>query len=272
MSEHLIIVGIAAKDQAVLKKKIREGLRSSNTITFLTVSINEPTYKKSVIEGMLAGLARTVSKKAPKAIRVIYMPYKNSAIIKRLFFPFADTQSLDNTNIYYEYALNYFKNIDEFSQKLLGVIRNGLKIKNRPSKKHYLLLPNNNFAIEDKCFSELLFEYYFGNLDEEVFRGIKKNKELKCYEDSRNLAFPVTKMNEGSLRFDQAKMSPWHFLSGIYRLGMSWGAGFHFDVKHISKSTLNGYKFNCSVHGKVVCRGTTHVNIYLNDFIRVPQK
>ena len=79
-------------------------------------------------------------------------------------------------------------------------------------------------------------------------------------------------MNEGSLRFEQSKMLPSHFLSGIYRLGMLWDAGFHFDVKHISKPTLNGYKFTCSVNGEVESRGVTHVNIYLNDFVRVPLK
>ena len=53
---------------------------------------------------------------------------------------------------------------------------------------------------------------------------------------------------------------------------MLWDAGFHFDVKHISKPTLNGYKFTCSLNGEIEGSGATHVNIYLNDFVRVPKK
>ena len=272
MSEHFIIAGIAAKDQAVLQKCLKSnGLRKSNTITFLTVGTREPIYKKRVITKMIDSLAKTVSKKSPNVVRVIYIPYKNSNIVKKLFFPFADTQLFDKTEIYYQYVLEYFNSIDEFSKQLLKIIRNGLKIKKRPSRKHYLLLPNKNFIIENKKFSELLYEFYFGDLDENIFSCIKENRELHCYEDSRNLAFPVTKMNEGNLRFDQSKMSPRHFLNGIFRLGMLWDAGFHFDVKHITKPTLKGYKFTCSVKGEVEGRGATHVNIYLNDFVRVPK-
>jgi len=198
MSEHFIIAGIAAKDQTVLQKCLeKNGLRKNSTITFLTVKVKEPTYKTSVIEGMIDSLAKTVSKKSPKVIRVVYMPYKNSDILKNLFFPFADIQSFDNTQIYYDYVLKHFKNINEFSKKLLGIIRNGLKIKKRPPRRHYLLLPNKNFIIGNKVFSELLHEFYFKNLDENIFSCIKENRELRCYEDSRNLAFPVTKMNEG---------------------------------------------------------------------------
>ena len=169
-----------------------------------------------------------------------------------------------------ENNLLYFSSIDEFSKRLLKIIRNGLKIKKRPPRKHYLLLPNINFVIENKKFSELLYEFYFGDLNENIFSCIKENRELHCYEDSRNLAFPVTKMDEGKLRFDQSKMSPEHFLNGIFRLGLFWDAGFHFDVKHITKPTLKGYKFTCSVKGEVEGRKVTHVNIYLNDFVRVP--
>ena len=271
MSEHFIIAGIAAKDQTVLQKCLeKNGLRKANTVSFLTVKEKEPTYKTIVIKKVISSLANTVSKKSPKVIRVIYIPYKNSDRLKELFFPFADTQSFDNTSVYYDYVLKYFNDISEFSNKLLGIIHNGLKIKNRPSRRHYILLPNNNFIVENKKFSQLLHEFYFGSLDENIFKGIKENRELCCYEDSRNLAFPVTKMNEGNLRFEQSKMSPRHFLNGIYRLGMSWNAGFHYDVKHVNKPTLNGYKFTCSVNGEVEFRGATHVNIYLNDFVRVP--
>ena len=273
MSEHFIIAGIAAKDQTSLKKSLqRNGLRTSNTIIFLTVKEKNPDYRTSVIETMLAGLANTVSKKSPEKIRVIYMPYKNSNILKDLFFPFADTQSFDDSNIYYDYVLKYVENIEELAKKLLKIIRNGLKIKPRPSKKHYLLLPNRNFIVESKSFSKLLYKFYFGNLDKNIFNSIKKNTEFRCYEDSRNLVFPVTKMNEGNLRYKKSEMTPRHFLGGIYRFGMLWGAGFHFDVKHISKPTLNGYKFTCSVNGEIEKKGITHVNIYLNDFVRVPQK
>jgi hypothetical protein len=273
MSEHFIIAGIAAKDQSALKKSLQEnGLRASNTIIFLTVKERNPTYKTSVIETMIDSLANTVSKKLPEKIRVIYMPYKNSDKLKGLFFPFADTQSFDDSETYYDYALKYVNNIDELGHKLLKIIRNGIKIKPRPSKKHCLLLPNKNFAVGNKDFSELLYEFYFGNLDENIFNNIKKNTELRCYEDSRNLAFPATKMNEGNLRYKKSEVAPRHFLGGIYRFGMLWGAGFHFDVKHISKPTLNGYKFTCSVNGEIERKGITHINIYLNDFIRVPQK
>ena len=269
----MIIAGVAAEDQAVLKKCLKKnGLRKTNTVNFLTVQKKEPFYKKSVIVKIIDSLAQTVSKKSPEAIRVIYIPYKNSDILQKLFFPFADTQSLDDTKKHYQYVLKIFKDIDEFSKKLLIIIRNGLKISNRPPRKHFMLLPNKNFIIEKKQFSELLYEFYFGNLDEEIFNCIKKNKEFLCYEDSRHLAFPVTKMNEGNLKFNPSRMTSKHFLNGIYRLGMSWDAGFHFDVKHISKPTLNGYKFTCSINGEIEGTGATHVNIYLNDFVRVPKK
>ena len=271
MSEHFIIAGIAAKDQAVLKKCLkRNGLRKYSTITFLTVGAREPIYKKFVIEKMIESLAKTVSRKSPELIRVIYIPYNDSNIIRELFFPFADTQSFDNTKNFNHYVLEYFNSIDDFSKQLLIVIRNGLRIKKRPPRKHYLLLPNKNFIIGNKKFFELLYEFYFGDLDENIFRCIKENRELGCYEDSRNLAFSVTKVNEGNLRFDPEKMPPRHFLTGIFRLGMLWDAGFHFDVKHITKPTLKGYKFTCSVKGEVEGRKVTHVNIYLNDFVRVP--
>lgn len=273
MSEHLIIAGISAKDQSTILKNIHnQRLRKDTFITFLTVSEKNPIYKKSVLETMVDGFARTVSKKSPNTIRIIYMPYKNSTVIEEFFFPFADIQSFDETKTYYDYALKYFDNINEFTKKLLSVIRNGLRIRERPPRSHYLLLPNNNFIVGSKKFSDLLFEYYFGSLDENIFKCIKENTELHCYEDSRNLAFPVTKMNEGNLRFNQAKMPSKHFLSGIYRLGMLWDAGFHFDVKHISKKSLTGYKFTCSVQGEIECNGVTHVNVYLNDYVRVPQK
>ena len=273
MSEHFIIAGIAAKDQSALQKCLKmNGLRKQTTITFLTVAAKEPVYKSSVIEKLIDNLARTVSKKLPNVIRVIYMPYKNFNLLEDLLFPFADTQSFDTTRTYYNYVLSELKNIDELSRKLLEVIRNGMRIKSRPPRSDCLLLPKKNFLVEGKCFFDLLHEFYFGNLDKNIFNCIKKNKDLKCYEDSRNLAFPVTKMNEGYLRFNPDKSSSVHFLNGIYRLGMLWDAGFHFDVKHISKPTLNGYKFTCNVKGEVEGKGATHVNIYLNDFVRVPTK
>lgn len=273
MSEHLIIAGIAAKDQTVLQKCLkRDGLKKSNTITFLTVEEKQPIYKTQVITTKVDSLAKSFSKKPPNVVRVIYIPYKNSDILQRLFFPFADTQSFDETQIFYQYVLKYFNSIDEFSRQLLKIIRNGLKIKKRPPKKHYLLLPNKNFIIENKNFSELLYEFYFGDLDEDIFSCIKENREFDCYEDSRNLVFPVTKMNEGKLKFDPSKMSPRHFLNGIFRLGMLWDPGFHFDVRHVIRPTLRGYSFTCSIQGIVEGRGATHVNIYLNDFVRVPTK
>lgn len=273
MGEHIIIAGIAAKDQSVLRRCLeRNGLRKHNTVTFLTVQTKQPIYKKIVIEKFIDGFAQTVSKKTPKTVRVVYIPYKKSNVLEELFFPFADIQPFNNTDTYYDYILNHFNDINEFSCELLQVIRNGLKIKKRPPRRHYLLLPNKNFIIEDKKFFEFLHKFYFGDLDENIFSCIKENRELRCYQDSRNLVFPVTKMNEGNLRFDDAKRHPKHFLKGIYRLGMLWDAGFHFDVKHISKSTLSGYKFICSVNGEVDNRNATHVNIYLNDFVRVPQK
>jgi len=273
MSEHLIIAGIAAKDQTSLQKHLESnGLRKSYTISFLTVKEKEPIYKTSVIEENITSLAKTVSKKLPDVIRVIYIPYKNSKILEELFFPFSDTQSFNNTFTYSDYILKYFRGIDELSFKLLEIIRNGLKIKSRPSRRHYILLPNKNFIINNQIFSELLRDFYFGNLDEDIFKCIKKNNELQCYEDSRNLAFPVCKMNEGNLRLGESEKSPNHFLNGMYRLGMRWDAGFHFDVRHISKPTLTGYKFICCNNGEVECGGVTHANIYLNDFIRIPSK
>lgn len=273
MGEHIIIAGIAAKDQSVLRKYLKKyGLRKHNTVTFLTVQEREPIYKKLVIEDFIDSFAKTVSKKKPKTIRVVYMPYKGSTILEELFFPFADIQSLNKTTTYYDYILNHFNDIEEFSHKLFQAIRNGLKIKKRPPRKHYLLLPNKNFIIEGKEFFYFLREFYFGNLDETIFSSIKENREFQCYQDSRNLVFPVTKMNEGNLRYDDAKKHPRHFLKGLYRLGMLWDAGFHFDVKHISKPTLSGFKFICSVNKKVDSSKATHVNIYLNDFVRVPRK
>lgn len=273
MGEHIIIAGIAAKDQSTLKKIMEgNGLRKDNTIAFLTVKEKDPIYKDSVIEAMLSALANTVSKKLPNAIRVIYIPYKGSDILVEKLFPFADIQSLDNTRTYVDYILTHFDHINNLGQQLLGMIRNGLNIKARPSRRHYILLPNKNFIIDNLCFSTLLREFYFGNRDENVFHCIKENKKLHCYEDSRNIAFPVTKMNEGNLRFEQSSMSPRHFLTGLYRLGMLWDAGFHFDVKHSSKPTLSGFKFICSLKGEVEYSEATHLNIYLNDFVRVPQK
>lgn len=273
MGEHIIIAGIAAKDQSVLRKCLKKnGLRKHNTVTFLTVQEKQPIYKKFVIEGFIDSFAKTVSKKAPKTIRVIYVPYKGSTILEELFFPFADIQSLNKTTTYYNYILNHFSDIEEISHELFQAIRNGLKIKKRPSRKHYLLLPNKNFIIDGKEFFDFLREFYFGNLDENIFSPIKKNMELQCYQDSRNLVFPVTKMNEGNLRYADAKKHPRHFLKGIYRLGMLWDAGFHFDVKHISKPTLSSFKFICSINGEVNNSNATHVNIYLNDFVRVPRK
>ena len=273
MSEHIIIAGIAAKDQSVLRKCLeKNGLRKHNTLTFITVQTEQPVYKKVVIEKFIDSFAKTVSRKTPKTVRVVYVPYKESTILEESFFPFADIQSLNNTTTYYDYILNHFKDIKEFSHELLQVIRNGLKIKRRPPRRHYLLLPNKNFIIEGRSFFEFLHKFYFGDLDENVFSSIKENKDLRCYQDSRNLVFPVTKMNEGSLRFDDAKRHPKHFLKGIYRLGMLWDAGFHFDVKHINKATLSGCKFICSVYGEVDNSKATHVNIYLNDFVRVPHK
>lgn len=168
--------------------------------------------------------------------------------------------------------MEYFRSIDEFSKNILVIIRNGLRIKKRPPRKHYLLLPNINFLIGNKKFGELLYEFYFGNLDDNIFSCIEKDGELNCYKDSRNLVFSVTKINEGNLRFEQLKMTPKHFLTGIFRLGMLWDAGFHFDVKHIKKQSLKGCKFICSVKGEVEGKGATHVNVYLNDFVRVPRK
>lgn len=273
MGEHIIIAGVAAKDQSVLRKCLKgNGLRKNNTVTFLTVQERQPIYKKLVIENFIDSFARTVSKKTPTRIRVVYVPYKGSTILEDLFFPFADIQSLNKTITYYDYILNHFNGIEEFSRELFQAIRNGLKIKNRPSRRHYLLLPNKNFIIDGKEFFDFLHKFYFGDLDENVFSSIKENRELQCYQDSRNLVFPVTKMNEGKLRYDDAKKHPRHFLKGIYRLGMLWDAGFHFDVKHISKSTLSGFKFICSVKGEVDNSNATHVNIYLNDFVRVPRK
>jgi len=273
MSEYIVIAGIAAKDQAQLSKYlIKNGLRKTNTIAFLTVAERNPVYKKTVIEAMITSLAQTVSKKLPDNIRVIYIPYKNSNILKELLFPFSDIQALDDSQVYYEYVLRCFKSIDELGRKLLEVIRCGLKIKSRPSKKHYVMLPNNNFILGKKIFGGVLSEFYFGDLDEAKFRTIKKNNEFDCYEDSRNLAFPVTKMHEGNLRFNKSRTNPRHYLNGIYRLGFSWHPGFHFDVQHSSKSTLSGCRFTCSVKGEVEGRGMTHVNIYLNDFVRVPSK
>ncbi len=273
MGEYIIIAGIAAKDQSVLQKCLeKNGLRKHNTLRFITIPERQPIYKKLVVEDFIDNFAKTVSKKLPKKIRVVYMPYKGSAILEESFFPFADIQAFNKTATYYDYILNHFNNIEEFSCELLKVIRNGLKIKKRPPRKHYLLLPNKNFIIKGKEFFDFLHDFYFGSLDENIFSSIKENTELQCYQDSRNLVFPVTKMNEGHLRKEDAKKYPRHFLKGIYRLGMLWDAGFHFDVKHITKPTLKGFKFICSVHGEVNNSNATHVNIYLNDFVRVPRK
>lgn len=275
MSEHLILAGIAAKDEAVLRKKLEQnGLRKGDTINFLTVPENEPFYKTKVIEQFLASLANTVAKRRPEYLRLIYIPYRNHEILVENFFPFADIQTFDNQRTYHDYVLNNFSGIEAFANELLKIVKNGLKIGRRPSRRHYILLPNHNFLIEDKSFYTLLHEFYFdGNLNQGIFSCIKENKTLHCYEDSRNLAFPVTKINEGKLRFDETnKILPKHFLSGIYRLGILWDEGLHFDVRHNTKATLNGLKFNCSLNGEVCCAKATHLNIYLNDFIRIPPK
>lgn len=273
MSEHIIIAGIAAEDQAILRKCLDKhgGVRNGNNISFLEVKKKNPIYKEDVIKARIDSLANTVSKKKPAIIRVIYVPYQNSHILKKLFFPFADAQSLDDANEYCQYVLKYFRNIDELSQQLLKVIRIGLKIKKHPSKRDYVMLPNKNFIIEHKKFSELLYEFYFGCLDQNIFKCIKMNNKFRGYEDSRNLVFPVSKMAEALLRFEPSKMSSKYFLTGIFRLGRAWNPGFHFDVRHNSKSTLNGYQFQCSIKDEVEANGVTHVNIYLNDFIRLPK-
>ncbi|WP_289019854.1 hypothetical protein [Desulfobacter postgatei] len=270
MGEHIIIAGIAAEDEPILKKSLTKlgGVRKGNTLSFLTIKKKKPVYSKDVIQKSIDSLAITVSRKRPNALRVIYIQYPKSDILKELFFPFADTQSLDDVE-YYQYVLNHF-NIDQLNRKLLAVIRRGLKLRNRPAKTDYVMLPNKNFIFERKEFSELLYDYYFGCLDRDIFKDIKMNQNHNGYEDSRKLVFPVTKMDEGLLRYDESKMASKHFLDGIYRLGIEWNPGFHFDVRHSIRPTIPKCQFKCSINGDVEGNGATHVNIYLNDFVRLP--
>lgn len=273
MSDFLIIAGIAAKDQSLLVKALKDmGLRKSYVIKFITISDKLLIYKEKVIDDFLESLANSVAKELPETIRLIYIPYNNSEILKEKFFPFADTQVFDEERIFYRYVISEYSNIREFANEFVKVVCKGLKLDKRPSKNHCLLLPNRNFFVGKEVFSNLLWEYYFGNQNEGIFQPIKRNKDLGCYEDSRKLAFPVTKMNEGNLRYNENGILPKHFLSGIYRLGFRWHPGYHFDVKHVSKSHINGIKFECSLNGQIEPSGTTHLNIYLNDYIRMPSK
>lgn len=271
MSEHCLIAGISAKDQPYLTKFLKNKLRETTSTSFLTVKEQNPFYKNEVIKSTLAAFANTISKAKPDKIRLIYIPYRYSDDLKEAFFPFADIQPFDETRLYKDYVTKKFKNIDEFGLKLLEVIRGGLKIKSKPSKKHPMLLPNKNFNLENGTFRDLLKRFYFENLDNSIFNDIKKEKTAHCFKDSRGLIFPVTKVNEGSINYKHEITPPEHFLSGCYRLGIHWEAGLHFDVKHPSKP-LKNYTFTCNLQGeKAIPTNTTHVNIYLNDFIRLPK-
>lgn len=271
MIEYCIVAGVAAKDQSKLRAFLKENGRGSSRIDFLTVAERNPAYKESVIEGLLGSIAKTVSRLKPNIIRVIYVPYRRSEFIQELFFPFADIKPLDNGKCYDEYVLKYYKNIEEVGGKILEILRGGLRLKKRPSKKHCVLLPINNFYVNGSTFAELLRRYCFENVDDLIFNCIAENNTHHCYEDSRNIIFPVTRVNEGELKFKEGEVNPKHFLSGIFRLGFSVDAGFHFDVTHARKPTLNGYRFNCSINGVFLSRGNGYLNIYLNDFIRVPK-
>ncbi|WP_419784045.1 hypothetical protein [Maridesulfovibrio sp.] len=271
MSEHCLIAGISAKDQPYLTKFFKQKLRGATSTSFLTVKEQNPFYRNEVIKSTLAAFANTISKTKPDKIRIIYIPYRYSDDLKEAFFPFADIQPFDETPLYEDYVAKSFKNLDEFGLKLLDVIKGGLKIKKKPPKKHCMLLPNKNFTLENGTFRDLLKRFYFENLDDSIFNDIKKATEERCFQDSRGLVFPVTKMNEGSVTYKHEITPPEHFLSGCYRLGIYWEAGLHFDVKHPNKP-LKNYTFTCNIKGKKnIPSKTTHVNIYLNDFIRLPK-
>lgn len=270
MNELIILAGLSATEQSSLSKIVESQIRKGIELRFFPVSRKTPSYNVDALEEFLRAIANTVSSCYPNYLRLIYIPYTNSTELVDAFFPFADIQSLfpkPEMNSFYRTYFSY----EQCLESVVEIIRRGLIQGKLPGKKHFSLLPAENFHLGNKQLGLCLKNCYVYDLlkEEDLESSIKTNSDAFCYEDSRGLVFPVSKKPEGSLGYSPYKMTAKYFLSSYYRLGRFWGAGFHHDVASSTKATLKGVELDCSVCGPTPGRNATHANIYLNDYIRL---
>ena len=160
----------------------------------------------------------------------------------------------------------------------------------RRYRKCGLLLPRYNFVIDRNGtrISERLKEIRSGRCTIEDFyrylraakitsselpEFLKKNERSFAYIDERDLLFPVARRREfhGLVRRDSKykeieKNSVRHILNGLYRFGIAFDDGLHYDVQRNGNTPVKEY-FECCVNGQKWI-DAIYVNVHPNDYVR----
>ncbi|MCM2136806.1 hypothetical protein, partial [Klebsiella pneumoniae] len=69
---------------------------------------------------------------------------------------------------------------------------------------------------------------------------------------------------------NEDKHSNFCYLNGVYRIGSKIHNGFHYDCENINSGKIKKDMRNCCGEGEK--HNTLYINIYPNDFLRVPSK
>lgn len=102
---------------------------------------------------------------------------------------------------------------------------------------------------------------------------IKKGR-TEAFMDQRNLVFLPAKMKEmhGMPRVGRQEDHVHtedirNYLNGLYRFGIPYHEGFHYDVQKVGNKSIKKITFRCCVNG-IVRAGESYINICPNDYIR----
>lgn len=98
-----------------------------------------------------------------------------------------------------------------------------------------------------------------------------KNKEIQYYSRGKIVFKSPGKYTHGIKFLNNGdKHSYFCYLNGVYRIGAKIHNGFHYDCENISQGKIKKDMMNCCGEGEK--HNTLYINIYPNDFLRVPSK
>lgn len=121
---------------------------------------------------------------------------------------------------------------------------------------------------KEKCLKDLIAKF-----DRKVQKHkIRvKDKEIQYYARGKIVFKSPGKYTHG-IKFlkNEDKHSNFCYLNGVYRIGSKIHNGFHYDCENINSGKIKKDMRNCCGEGEK--HNTLYINIYPNDFLRVPSK